>query len=424
MTERLTGDERRHIVVVNRWRERYADYAGYLDHTTHRVTYVSTEVGLGSVPSDAADVVLVDATDDLTQARAAATELVRRHGRPHGVVALKEDDLLVGAQLRTDWDLRGPRPADLLRFRDKYLMCQAVASAGLPVPAFAPVAGDQSVLDFADTVGWPVVVKPRVGSSSAGVVVLTGPQDLAELPPLREPMLVQAYNPQPIHHVDGVFTGRDVLCSRVSRYTNTCVGFRDGVFLGSVEQDDQLLESAAQAAATAFLRALTDRPTPFHLEVFVERQGTEVICTFLEVGARVGGAEIPFIWRDLHGYDLMRAAFDLQLDLSVTAPDTRAETGEVGGWLLIPAPVARPCLITEVSSMVGRQPGPYAEALLSPGEVLPAADAYYEHVGGRFRFRGSSSREVEAALMATATQFRVSATPVEPVGAQLQEMAR
>ena len=424
MTERLAGDERRHIVVVNRWRERYADYAGYLDHTTHRVTYISTEVGLGSVPSDAADVVLVDATDDLTQARAAATELVRRHGPPHRVVALKEDDLLVGAQLRADWDLAGPRPADLLRFRDKYLMCQAIASAGLPVPAFAAVTGEQSVLDFADTVGWPVVVKPRVGSASAGVVVLTGPQDLAELPPFSEPMMVQAYNPHPIHHVDGVFTGRQVLCSRVSRYTNTCVGFRDGVFLGSVEQDDQLIESAAQAAATAFLLALTDRPTPFHLEVFVERRGTEVSCTFLEVGARVGGAEIPFIWRDLHGYDLMRAAFDLQLDLPAAVPDTRLETGEVGGWLLIPAPVARPCLITEVSSMVGRRPGPYAEALLSPGEVLPAADAYYEHVGGRFRFRGSSSREVEAALMATATQFRVSATPVEPAGAQLQEMAR
>jgi hypothetical protein len=57
--------------------------------------------------------------------------------------------------------------------------------------------------------------------------------------------------------------------------------------------------------------------------------------------------------------------------------------------------------------------GPYAEALLRPGEVLPAADAYHEHVGGRFRFRGAGGAEAEHALAATAPAFRVSADPVE-----------
>jgi hypothetical protein len=39
--------------------------------------------------------------------------------------------------------------------------------------------------------------------------------------------------------------------------------------------------------------------------------------------------------------------------------------------------------------------------------VLPAADAYYEHVGGRFRFRGRCSDEVESAVRSTAAGFRV-----------------
>lgn len=67
--------------------------------------------------------------------------------------------------------------------------------------------------------------------------------------------------------------------------------------------------------------------------------------------------------------------------------------------------------------MLGRIPGPYAEALLRPGDVLPLADAYYEHVGGRFRFRGRSSAEVEAALLATASDFRVRAQPISHSGA-------
>ncbi|PJT46842.1 biotin carboxylase, partial [Streptomyces albidoflavus] len=76
MSEHAPDEEDRpHIVVINRWRERYADYAGYLDHATHRVTYVSTDVGLGSVPATAAGTEVVAATDDLPAVRAAVARL-------------------------------------------------------------------------------------------------------------------------------------------------------------------------------------------------------------------------------------------------------------------------------------------------------------------------------------------------------------
>jgi hypothetical protein len=145
-----------------------------------------------------------------------------------------------------------------------------------------------------------------------------------------------------------------------------------------------------------------------HLEVFADPATGE--CAFLEVGARVGGAEIPFLWREVHSYDLMEAAF--RLGLGLPPRPWPAPGGEVAGWLLVPAPAARPCRITEATPMAGRRPGPYAEALLRPGEILPAADAYYEHVGGRFRFRGGSSAEVTAAIEATARDFRVYAEPL------------
>jgi len=64
--------------------------------------------------------------------------------------------------------------------------------------------------------------------------------------------------------------------------------------------------------------------------------------------------------------------------------------------------------------MVGARPGPYAETLPAPGDVLPAADSRYEHVGGRFRFRSRSTGDVEAAVLATAARFEVQAEPVVP----------
>jgi hypothetical protein len=93
---------RPHIVVINRWQERYAEYGRYFDHTRYQVSYITTAVGLASVPRAAAATVPVDATDNLPAVRAAVRELATLYGAPAAVVALKEDDLLVGAQLRQE----------------------------------------------------------------------------------------------------------------------------------------------------------------------------------------------------------------------------------------------------------------------------------------------------------------------------------
>ena len=395
-----------HVIVVNRWRERYAEYADYIDHQQHRVTYVSTEVGLASVPKTATDIAVVKATDDLAEVTRAVEDLVGRHGEPDRIVALKEDDLLVGAALRELWKVPGPETDQLLPFRDKLMMVTRVARAGLAVPDFAPAPDTDSVLAFAETHGWPVVVKPTIGSSSFGVVRVDGPEDLSELRFGDEPYLVQTFNPHPIYHVDGSSDGDTVSVVRTSRYLNNCMDFRGGTVLGSVEESDPAVLRFVAGFAQQVLHALTDRPTVFHLEVFVDR--TAGTCTFLEIGARVGGAEIPLLWREVHHLDLMEVAFRNQLAVPpLELPPLR--TDEIGGWLLVPAPERRPCRITEVTSMVGQASGPYAEAVLEPGDVLPEVDSYYEHVGGRFRFRGASTTAVEEAIQRTAAAFRVEA---------------
>lgn len=397
---------RPHVVVIHRWRALYALYDASIDHVAHAVTYVTTEVGASAVPSTAADVVLVEATDDLPSVRDRIKQLADRYGPPVKIVALKEDDLLTAAQLREEWGCPGPKPADLIRFRDKYVMLSRVA-ASVTVPAFAAISTGSDVSAFAADYGWPVVVKPRIGSSSQGVSVLW---ESAELDfETFGPLLVQAFDDRQIYHVDGYFDGTALGEWRASRYINTCLGFRTGDVLGSVEEDCPATLASIGAFATKAMAAIADGPLMFHLEIFVDSSTGR--CAFLEVGARVGGAEIPFLWREIHGYDLMGAALELAMgDL----PSGVAEpTGEVGGWLLVPAPQARPCRVVEVTPMLGRTPGPYAEAVLQPGGIIPAADAYYEHVGGRFRFRGATSSEVEEAIIATARDYRVRAEPLD-----------
>ncbi|MFD5163835.1 acetyl-CoA carboxylase biotin carboxylase subunit family protein [Streptomyces hawaiiensis] len=408
---------RTHVIVIHRWRDRYAHYETYVDHTTSHVTYVTTEVGVPGVPPTAAGVEVVRATDDLAEVRAATDRLAARFGRPAAVVALKEDDLLIAAHLRAEWGLPGATVADLLPFRDKLEMTRRVADAGLPVPAFAAVSAPGEVDAFAARHGWPLVLKPTRSSSSEGVRVLRGPDDLAGVDFAADgPLLAQAHVPDPIYHVDGLYRDGRLEIWTASRYVNDCLGFRDGAPLGSVEEDEPAVLDAIGIWSGRFLGALTTTSTVFHLEVFagVREDGT-VRCTFLEVGARVGGAEVPFVWRDVHRYDLMEAAFALQLGEQPAKPERAAEG--IGGWLLIPAPAERPCRITAITPLVGLVPGLYAESLLTPGEVLPAADAYYEHVGGRFRFSGATSLEVEQAIRGAAAAFRVTAQPCTPGGA-------
>ncbi|MDH6574464.1 biotin carboxylase [Kitasatospora sp. MAP5-34] len=402
---------RTHVVVIHRWRARYAEYARYLDHERYAVSYLTTEIGVEAVPDAAVEVVTVAATDDMTAVRKEVDALASRHGPPRHIVALKEDDLLVAAELAAEWGCPGRSPGELMVFRDKLLMAGAVAAAGVALPAFAPATDQRSVRAFAELHGWPVVLKPRIGSSSEGVVKIASADELAAVV-VGAGLMVQAYNPHRIYHVDGVFDGTALGPWRASRYLNSCLGFREGDPLGSVEEDDPEVLVTIGEFTDRVLRALSASALVFHLEVFVEdRDGGPPGCAFLEIGARVGGAEIPFLWREVHGYDLMEAAFRIALG-QPPQPWHPVADDEVGGWLLAPAPTARPCRIQEATSMLGRTPGPYAQALPAPGEVVPAADAYYEHVGGRFRFRGATSAAVEEAVLTTARDFRVRAEPV------------
>ncbi|MFE2721435.1 acetyl-CoA carboxylase biotin carboxylase subunit family protein [Kitasatospora sp. NPDC059327] len=400
-----------HVIVMNRWKDTYADYAAYIDHARCAVTYITSPLGRGAVPEGAAEIVTLDDIQDLAQLRAAVQGLAERHGTPDRLITLKEEDLENAAVVRAELGLPGMRLEEVLAFRDKVVMGERIAAAGLPIPAFTAVSAAEDITAFAAEHGWDLVVKPRDGSGSAGVVVISGPEDLARIEFGRWKLMAQVRNPHLICHVDGIFDGERLLVWRGSRYVNTCLDFAHGTFYGSIEEADPELHRIIGEATERYMRALTDRATPFHLELFLEETESGATCSFLETGARVGGAETPFLWREVHGYDLMKAAFHLQLGVPLQEGVDWA-VQDVAGFLVVPAPAPRPCRFTRITSMVGRTPGPYAESLAKVGDVLPVAHGY-EHVGGRFRFRGATAEEVLESITETFKGYTVTAETVE-----------
>jgi len=399
-----------HIVVIHRWRDGHARYADYLDHSRYAVTYISTELALPGVPAEAAGTEVVSATDDFDAICEATARLTSRFGPPARLIALNEGDLDTAAEVRAHLGCPGQDPEKLAPFRDKLVMAQRVAAAGLPTPSFADAPHPDAVLAFGDTQGWPVVVKPRRGTASRDVLYLDSPEGLSALTRLSpEDRLVQTFCGDPIYHVDGLWTGTALGPWRASRYLNTCVDFTTGLVLGSIEEDDPDFCGPLGEFLRAIAAALSDEPWVFHIEVFAGTAGDGTPSfRFLEAGYRVGGAEIPFIWREVHGIDLMGAAFDVQMGRQPILP--AGKPGRVGGWLLVPTPVRPPCRVVAVDFPDWGEHGPYARVVPPVGYRIPRVGGY-EHVGARFRFQAASSADVEESIRDTASGFRLECVP-------------
>ncbi|MFH8629475.1 ATP-grasp domain-containing protein [Streptomyces lydicus] len=403
-----------HVMIIHRWTDRYADYAAYLDHSVHRVSYLTTERAARHLPTEqAAAVRLVDSTENLKAVRDAIDSLVEQTGPPTRIVALQETDLDLAADLRGEFDLPGQRATDLLPLRDKLLMAERLAAAGVPVPATAAAPDHAAVAAFATRHGWPVLVKPRRGTASAGITRLDTPEHLAAHPlPHDDALLVQEWRPDRVLHVDGIHTGDGPGVWRASRYLNTCLEFTTGTALGSVEIDDPGLLARIGELTAATTGALFTGPAVFHLELFESDDGA---LRVLEIGGRPGGAEVPFVWREVHGIDLMAAAFAHQTGAPYRIPRPAPGPARVAGWLLVPPSVPMPCRVRAATSPRGT--GPYEE--LPYAEVLPEAGALltgggYEHSGARFRFHGTSSAQVTAALRRTMRTATLECDPVDP----------
>jgi len=417
-----------HVVVLHRWQDSYAHYERYLDHDSLRVTYVVTRLNGSSVPAGAAACVAVGEITDLGAVRAALADPVRRLGRPAAVVALQEGDLAVAARLRAEYGCPGRHWADLRHFLDKEAMLQAARATGVTVPPYRSATDFADIDEFARTHGWPVVIKPLESRAGVGVRQLNGPGDLPGIGyRYPAPVLVQRQVPHRVFHADGYFNGSEIRPWRLARYVNVPgstvhgpLAFTDGEPVGEVEVTDPRLCAAVREFLDILVPGLSAQPWVFHCKLFVDETAEPPACTFLDVVCRPGGGEIPFVWREVYGIDLMALECGLQCGFVPDAPGEPA-AAELGGSLLVPWLGPRPARITEATSMIGHPNGPYAETLPTVGSVVPALSGTYEQVAGRFRFRGQSTEDVTLRILITARDYVLRSSPLledpEPITA-------
>jgi formate-dependent phosphoribosylglycinamide formyltransferase (GAR transformylase) len=411
-----------HIVIVNRW-PRFNDgqrwdneltrYEAFFDHRAHRISYVVDgpgALGVLTPREHIAHLVQVEDVNHYPQLLTAVAEVIERVGPIDLLIALSEFTLEIAAKVRQTLGVPGHGLEQVAVYRDKTRMKQVLYQHGLPVPAFTRCETLDHTLAFAAELGYPLIVKPVDGAASIGVLRVDNEQQLrAALTDVDlQRYEVEEFLDGEVHHVDGFTdaTGQ-VPFQAVSRYLNNCLDFTQCQPLGSVLLQTSQLRTRIEVFSQQCLQALGLRNTAFHLELFVRPDGSLV---FLEVGARVGGSEVPHLINKVFGVNLyehwLKSLIGVPADLPPRASDPS------GGWLIIPKPRQLPCKVLKAPSQRDQVTSLWRELLPQQGMTLEAGGGYDAMQGGRFIFTDLDQANIERDIQHVIEHYRLETQPI------------
>jgi hypothetical protein len=323
---------------------------------------------------------IIDDFEDEELVRGRARELARRFSVSH-LIAHHEGDVDLAAALREELGLSGPWPADVLPFRDKALMKARLRRAGIEVAKHIVPRTAGEALMFADEHGYPLVCKDRAGFNAIGLRILPGPQELAAYlltaynGAPREDLLLEAFVPGRMCHVDGLVSGGATALAWPSQYQYDLASFGSdpGARVDLTLDPDDPLTGRLLALTDRALAALRQpggrlRDHGFHAEIFHTPDDRLVVC---EIACRPGGAKIREVFQALFGANLGEYATRAHLGLPLPAlAGGRPRPAQMAGQVLM---MKRPGLIRSVPAAPQESWVERFWVYARPGQVVPPA---------------------------------------------------
>ncbi|PBC70150.1 biotin carboxylase [Streptomyces sp. TLI_235] len=299
---------------------------------------------------------LVDDLNDPEEATAAVLAGHDLTGYSH-VVALSERAALTAGRLRTALGLPGPSFDTVRACTDKAAMNRALTDAGVRT-ATHRTAGDATELaNAAREIGYPVIVKPVLGSGADATEVLRSEDELrspagqayterlahpATTSEKAFPVVVETYlDVTDEYHCDGYVVDGRIAHVRVSRYLRPVLGYSDGAFGSHLidQESPEALEILAMHERVVRAVGLRDGVT--HFEVLATPGGLYAG----EIACRPGGGGIRRMLQLDSGFD----TWDAHLATSLGEP-YQAPTGASAGDLVEILLPARRGTVTAIST--------------------------------------------------------------------------
>lgn len=226
------------------------------------------------------------------------------------IIALSEPDVLRAAEFRDFLKITGQSYHDALAFRDKIIMKEYVARAGIKVPRYATAKCVVDVLEFGSKIGFPIVIKPSRGTGSMNTYVLKSNNSNQWPETLKNSFscdhysefVVEEFIDGPLYAVNGIVKEGQLIAAWPSKYIGTNLGFLFGKSFGNYILEHSNPEVAKlNMYAESILNSLPKLVDGvFHLELF-ENKGDYVFC---EIAARTAGGHHRQEWISAFDIDM------------------------------------------------------------------------------------------------------------------------
>lgn len=310
------------IIVLHRISNQKLKYEEVLCHRNNEVVYLCLGKADSSLPPFARCIVMPGDRFD----EALLVEQYEQLFRSADVlIARSEFDLIIGAQLRERFGIRGETVQQVMPFRNKLMMRELAEQSNIAQPEFYSV---EAFLQREDLVG-RFVLKPHSDAASNGITVGDSLDIKQAIGRLEDPTtyLVERFTTGKIWHIDGWRQVGRVKGCVPSQYLGNCLEYAEGIPLGSVQQP---LTEEVLALTQDILDALGGSDGSFHLELIEFEPG---YYHFLEVASRVGGAGVAETFSLRTGVNLYHVDLCLALGLDVSKT-VSSDLAPYYGWFV------------------------------------------------------------------------------------------
>jgi biotin carboxylase len=253
-----------------------------------------------------------------------------------GVLAWDEARVLQAAKVAEALGLPGGDPDVAMRCRDKHLTRAALQAAGVPQPRSVLVSDVDEALATAESVGYPVVLKPRAMAASLGVVRVDSAAELLDLFPFARDVSIPGSWRYDEILVEECVTGEEISVDSAVHAGAVYPMFLARKQIGYppyfeevghvVDAADPLLaDETIQRVVRDAHQALGFIDGMTHTELMLTAEGPNVI----EVNGRLGGGLIPYLGLYTSGIDPGLAAAAVACGRAPDVTPTRRLAGAV-----------------------------------------------------------------------------------------------
>jgi len=319
------------LLILHRIPYYKIEYHKGIDHDNHEVYYIGTEERLSDIPSCfRCNKIKINEINNIEKE---IIDWIKESNNIFDlVISLSEYQLMTAAKIRESLNIKGPKPNQIEKVRDKLLMKKYIEKEGLKVPS------NYSLLTYLNNKSIilkdRIVLKPTDGASSENINTFYSRNKLVDFVDkyISETDYfkyeVEEFIVGDIVHFDGLVKDGNLLVTLGSRYIGDCLSYANkGEPLGSFQID---ISAEYEKWIKDVIVALSLKNGSFHLEAFETKDG----LVFLEIGNRVGGADVVKTFELATGLHLPSLELKIYLNENITI--TKKKSKFKYGWFVFP----------------------------------------------------------------------------------------